>query len=112
MATIAQAERRPTAMGDERFFMTGAILMALVLVGGFSFHLAMGRSTFASPWPVHLHAFVFFGWTALYVTQNAMVATGSVAVHRRLGRLAAVWVPAMIVVGLYLSLSTVRRGAA
>ena len=70
----------------------------------------MGRSSFAVPWPVHLHAFVFFGWTALYVTQNAMVATGRVDVHRRLGRLAAIWVPAMIVVGLYMSLRVVRLG--
>jgi len=110
MASIAQPGR-PTAVGDERFFMTAAILMALVIVAGFGLNLAMGRSSFAVPWTVHLHAFVFFGWTAIYVTQNALVATGRVDVHRRLGKLAAVWVPAMIVIGLYMSTRSVRLGA-
>jgi hypothetical protein len=111
MATIVQTDR-PVGVGDEGFFMTGAILMALVLVGGFAFHLAMGRSTFAVAWPVHLHAFTFFGWVALYLTQNVMIATGRVDVHRRLGKLAAIWLPAMTIIGLYMTTRVLRLGTA
>ena len=109
MATIAQAEGR-TVAGNERFFFTAALVMAAVIVGGFALNLAMGRSTFAVPWTVHLHAFVFFGWTALYVAQNAMVFTARVDLHRRLGKLAAFWIPAMIVVGLVMTTRVVRLG--
>jgi hypothetical protein len=85
--------------------------MALVLVAGFSIQLAMGRSTFASPVSVHLHALIFFGWTVLYVLQNGLIATGSVALHKRLGWLATIWVPAMVVMGIYVTVSMVQRGA-
>lgn len=110
MATLAGA--RSGIERDARFFLISAVLMALVLVVGFSFHLAMGRSTFASPLTVHVHALLFFGYTALYVLQNALAATGSINIHRRLGWLAAIWVPAMVVMGVYVTVAMVRRGAA
>jgi hypothetical protein len=110
MATIAQPGR-PSAVGDERFFMIAAILMTFVLVAGFSLQLGMGRSTFASPLPVHAHALLFFGWTTLYLLQNGLVASGRTAIHRRLGWLSAIWIPAMVAAGLYVTVAMVRRGA-
>jgi hypothetical protein len=109
MATTAGV--RPAAHNEARFFFLSAILMALVLVAGFSIQLAMGRSTFASPVSVHLHALIFFGWTVLYVLQNGLVATGSVALHKRLGWVATLWVPAMVFMGIYVTVSMVQRGA-
>src|SRR3569623_1202013 len=109
MATLAQAPQAVLPR-DERFFMIGAVVMTLVLVAGFSLQLAMGRSSFSEPWPVHLHAFLFFGWTTLYLTQNALVASGNVAVHRRLGWLALGWIPAMVVVGTWLTIRLAQRG--
>ena len=111
MATLVKTVR-PAVHADVRFFFVSAIVMTLVLVAGFSFHLGMGRSTFASPLSVHLHAFLFFGWTFLYLLQNALVATGRSSIHRRLGWLAAIWVPAMVVMGIYVTVAMVRRGAA
>lgn len=93
-------------------FLGLAIAMAVTIVAGFSMQLAMGRSTFAAPWPVHLHALVFFGWTALYVLQNALVATGSVALHRRLGWIGAGWAAAVVVIGVATTVMMVRRGSA
>jgi hypothetical protein len=109
MATIAQPQLAP-AVGDERFFLKSSIVMAVVIVAGFSFQLAMGRSTFASPIRVHIHAVLFMGWVAIYVTQNVLVATGRVHLHRRLGRLAAAWMVAMVVSGIVVTLAMVRAG--
>ncbi|MFT3763538.1 MAG: hypothetical protein QM761_13225 [Pseudoxanthomonas sp.] len=112
MGTIAGSAgaARPATGRDGQFFLVSAILMALVLVAGFSLNLAMGRSTFASPPRFHAHALLFFGWTALYVTQNALAANNSLALHRRLGWLAAIWVPLMVVSGIYMTVLDVRAG--
>ncbi|HEY1605770.1 MAG TPA: hypothetical protein VGF77_09260 [Allosphingosinicella sp.] len=111
MATLAQQPFAPApALGDERFFLRAAIVMALIVVAGFSFHLAMGRSTFASPLRVHAHAIVFMGWVAIYVAQNVLVATDRMALHRRLGWIAAAWMVPMIVLGCLVTVGMVRAG--
>lgn len=107
MATVYQEPARTSA--EERFFFIMACAMALVLVAGFGLSLAMGRSTFAVPLTYHVHAFVFFGWVALYLMQNGLVASGNVAVHRRLGWIAAIWVPAMVVVGTMMTVTSIQR---
>jgi hypothetical protein len=107
MATAAQ----PTKSLIEReraFFFYMAIAMAIVIVAGFATNLALGRSTFAVPLLVHAHAFVYFGWVALFVVQNGLVATGNVAVHRRLGWLALAWLPAMLVLGIMMPLHSAQ----
>lgn len=109
MATLAAP--RPTMAGDERFFLTAAILMTLVVIAGFSVQLAAGRSSFGAPWPLHVHALLFFGWGFFYLLQNILIGTGNVARHKQLGWLAAVFVPAMVVVGVYITVSMVQRGA-
>ncbi|MGE3149921.1 MAG: hypothetical protein AB7K04_12730 [Pseudorhodoplanes sp.] len=97
-------------IGDERFFLRSAILMAAIIVTGFSFQLAMGRSTFASPVRVHIHAILFMGWVAIYLTQNVLVATGRAGLHRRLGWLAAGWAVAMVISGIVVTVAMVRNG--
>ncbi len=109
MATIADTAPRITPR-DHRFFLTGAIAMAVVIAAGFSVQLAMGRSTFAAPPLVHAHAIVFMGWVALYTVQNVLVTTGRTALHRRLGWLAAVWVLVMLALGCMVTVAMVRRG--
>lgn len=106
MATMALPAGR--IADDHRFFLGLATAMTLVLVAGFSMQLAMGRSTFGVPWYVHVHALVFFGWTFLYLVQNALVATGNVSLHRRLGWLGAGWAVAVLVVGTALTVQSVR----
>src|SRR5215213_4062017 len=108
MASLAQKPLQP-ALGDERFFLRGAIAMALVIAAGFSLQLAMGRSTFASPLRVHAHAIVFMGWVAIYVMQNIFVATGRMALHRRLGWIAAFWLVPMVVLGCVVTATMVRN---
>lgn len=109
MATLAQPANVP-AVGDERFFLRAAILMAAVIVAGFSFQLAMGRSTFASPVRVHAHAVLFMGWVTIYLLQNILVVTGRIDLHRKLGWVAAVWLVPMVISGLLVTAVMVRNG--
>lgn len=109
MATLAQQPPGP-ALGDERFFLRAAIVMAAVIVAGFSFQLAMGRSTFASPVRVHAHAILFMGWVAIYLLQNVFVATGRMGLHRKLGWIAAVWLVPLVISGFVVTVAMVRHG--
>ena len=109
MATIAPQPFAPST-SDESFFLRSAIVMAFIFVAGFSFQLAMGRSTFASPLRVHVHAMLFMGWVALYLMQNVLVATGRIGLHRRLGWIAAGWMVAMTVSGIVVTVMVVRNG--
>lgn len=109
MTTIA--DRLPTSGGrDHGFFLGGAIAMTVVIVAGFSLQLGMGRSSFASPLLVHAHAVVFMGWVGIYLLQNVFVATDRMALHRRLGWLAAVWMLAMLALGVAVTVAMLRRG--
>jgi len=110
MATLATQAAPARANAEERFFMTAALAMAGVVIAGFSLNALMGRSSFSAPLPVHIHALLFMGWMSLYVVQNALVATGNVGVHKRLGWLSAFWIPAMIAAALFVIVGMVRRG--
>ena len=109
MTVVADSLPVRKMTGEHRFFLTMAIVMALVIVAGFATNLAMGRSSFALPLLYHVHAFIFFGWVVLYVTQNALVANGSVTLHRRLGWLAAVWAPVIAVLGIAMTFYSLSR---
>jgi hypothetical protein len=111
MATLAPQAPR-FARNDDRFYFGLSVAMALVLIAGFSFQLAMGRSSFGAPLIWHMHAVVFMTWIGIFVTQAWLGTTGPVALHRRLGWLAAGWVLLMIVMGTAVTVATVRRGTA
>ncbi len=97
---------------DSRFFEISAILMALILVIGFSFHFVMGRSSFGAPLFVHVHAVIFFGWVLIYVTQTFLGTRGPRALHRRLGWLAAGWVMAMVIAGFAVTIWRIQAAQA
>jgi hypothetical protein len=95
---------------EERFFLGGAIVMALIVAAGFSTQLAMGRSSFAAPPIVHAHAIIFMGWVVIYLTQNILVTSGNVALHRRLGWIATGWVVLMLAAGCGVTAFDARAG--
>lgn len=101
--------KTPPDLAERRFLFRLALAMVLVNTAGFATNLAMHRSTFAVPALFHIHALVFFGWMALVVVQTGLAARGNFALHRRLGWLAALWTPAMVLAGPLLSVASLRR---
>jgi hypothetical protein len=110
MATLHAGPRPQNAEQlERRFFLIMALAMATTIVAGFAFNLAMGRSSFAVPLAYHAHAVVFMGWVALYVTQAVTIASGRRALHIRLGRIAYLWIPLMVAMGIVIMVTVARR---
>jgi len=109
VASIAQ-DIPVVSSGDDRFFVRGAIVMALTIFAAFTFQHAMGRSSFASLPLVHAHAIIFMGWVVIYLTQNLLIGTGRVDIHRKLGWIALGWIFPMVLLGCLVTLAMLRRG--
>jgi len=105
MATVAPRGR---AVEGTRFFVIMMFAMASVIIAGFSLNLAMGRSSFAAPTAFHVHGLIFMGWLGLALAQVVTIASGNIALHRQLGRLAYGWIAAMIAAGVTIILVSVR----
>jgi hypothetical protein len=94
--------------GEARFFFTMACLMAATVFTGFGFNIVTGRSSFGLPLVYHAHAFIFSGWVLLYVLQSGLIFGGNVALHRRLGWLSLFFIPAVVVMGIFMIVRSVR----
>ena len=97
---------------DSRFFEVSALLMALILMAGFTLQVASGRSSFDAPLWVHAHALLYFGWVAIYLAQTFLATRGPIALHRKLGWAAAFWVAAMVVAGFAIIVLRIQAGKA
>lgn len=96
-------------LADQRFFLRMAVGLALFIVFGFAQFAARGLVDLAAvPVWVHLHALVFVSWLALFATQNYLAATGSLALHRRLGWLGVALAATMVVLGSYTGLKAIE----
>lgn len=102
--------RRPLIAEGTGFFLAVALVMALLNIGAFSFFAAMGISSFRAPIYVHVHAVLFMGWVVLFALQVSLAASGNLALHRKLGWVAAVWALAMVVVGTMTTVWTMQKG--
>ena len=113
MATLApslSSTARVLPPREHRFFAITATVMALVVVAGFSLQVSLGRSTFASPLRVHVHALAFMGWVAIFLTQSWFATRGSLALHRRLGWIGTGWVVLMLGAASWVVVEMMRRG--
>src|SRR3546814_6490065 len=99
MATVVNVRAR--GVREHRFFFVSACVMAATIVAGFSLQWLMGRSTLRAPLHVHIHAWLFMGWTVFYVFQTHLITRGARAQHRRLGWIGALWASLLVLVGIY-----------
>jgi len=106
MATMI--DRPHGIAGEHRFFLVATWLLAILTVSGFALNLALGRSTFAVPLPFHIHAAVFMSFIGLYTAQVTLAARGNLGLHKKLGLLAALFIPAMWVLAIWITLVGLR----
>lgn len=92
------------------FFLFMAIAISATVIGGFgSFALRGMVNARAAPFWVHLHGAVFMAWTLLYVAQAALAASGSLALHRRMGWSALGLATVMVPLGAVTAMMAVVR---
>jgi uncharacterized membrane protein YozB (DUF420 family) len=114
MATLASTVE---ATRERLFFSGMAIVMLTLVIAGFapSYYLRGMVAPTAPLLPmtplVHLHGLLFSGWILLFALQTQLVSWGRTDLHRRLGLVAFLMLPAMIVVGVLSGLTGALRSA-
>jgi hypothetical protein len=102
----------PRNLGVERWSFVGfAIAMIAVSIAGFAPSLVQPAARRA---PLSLlagaHGLVFFAWQILFLAQSLLIATGRIAVHRRLGLAGVFLYFVMIPLGFATSIAMGHRG--
>lgn len=110
MTTVAMEEKPARRATRQRFYLILSLLMAVVIIAGFSTTVP---SDFAAPPKnlpllLHIHGAVFTLWVLLFVAQPSFIARGSVKLHRQIGWLGAGLAAAMVVMGLAATLFSIR----
>lgn len=103
MASVATAPR-PAAdyAASQGFFVKVAWILAGIIVVAFAQNAAMGRVDIPRvPVWVHFHGILMLAWLGLFITQNRLAQRGDLARHRRLGRIGAVLVCAIMLLAWY-----------
>jgi hypothetical protein len=116
VATIAKPLIDPTVRpGPDRagfvdrwiYVFTAAVIIVVVLLGFVPDSIKLVASVQSGERPplpaiLHVHAVLMGSFLVLMLTQTILVAIGRVDLHRKLGRIAFVLAPALIVVGFLL----------
>ncbi len=92
------------------FYFSMALLMAVVVVYGFSHTIDRNliHAVPVRPWILYLHATVFSGWVVFFILQSALIRTRNVRVHRTLGWFGVAMGAAMPVLGVATALAMAR----
>ena len=80
-------------------------VLAAWIATGFGFYPSVierftGQPDYAAPLVLQLHVFAFTGWLCLLSLQALLIRTGRPRLHQRLGLLAAILVPVMVVTAI------------
>ncbi|HEX5438389.1 MAG TPA: hypothetical protein VFW98_14640 [Gemmatimonadaceae bacterium] len=115
MTTVATVPVFPRARAHDRvFYGAMAVIVAAIVFVGFAptFYLApqFHRATPSSLRVVH--GVMFTAWIILFMVQTALIATGRVGIHRRLGVAGAVLAAGMVVMGTTMAIVAAREGHA
>lgn len=107
-------ERSSERTREHLFFSGIAGLIALIVFIGFARTYYLARLFDAKPLAapiVHIHGAVFTCWIVLLVVQTSLVGTGHRAIHRKLGLVALVLAPLIVLLGVVVALEMLERFA-
>ncbi len=86
-ARVKTARAKPVRLLQQYFYFFMSLLIAVIVVYGFShtiderlIHAAVRR-----PFILYLHAAIFFGWVLFFIFQSLLVRTRKVRLHRQIG---------------------------
>jgi hypothetical protein len=87
---------------NQYFYFLMSLLIAAVVVYGFSFTVEKNLFHPAKPRPLllYVHALVYTAWLAFFILQTALVRTRNVSLHQRIGWFGAAMGSAMVVLGV------------
>jgi hypothetical protein len=96
---------------NRRYFYVGiGLLLALIIFLGFArtYWVPMASGSLRQHPAIHVHAALFFAWTALFLTQAGFAASGRLTFHRQLGLFGIALAGAMVVSGLLATVVTMH----
>jgi hypothetical protein len=85
------------------FYVAVGVLIAVIAFVGFwtsYFGPLLLTGSVEAPLVIHVHAAIYVGWLALFITQSALAATGRSSAHIKLGNLAVGYGVLVIAAGL------------
>ena len=109
-AALPRHHARPAAFLRQYFYLCMSLLIAVVVVYGFS-HTIGHNLLHASPLPpfiLTIHALVFPGWVLFFILQSALVRSRNVRLHRTLGWFGIALAVGVLVIG-YLTATGMDR---
>ena len=86
-----------TARLSGPFFLLMSVVIAVVVIYGFSFTVAdnLIHPSYPRPWLLYVHAAVMAAWIVVFIVQASLIRLRRPDLHRRVGR-AGLWLGAII----------------
>jgi hypothetical protein len=78
---------KPAGLLDRHFYFILSLIIAGVLISGFSRTIGprLFHPSAQLPFVLYVHAIIFAGWIVLFIAQTALIGTRNVTLHRKLG---------------------------
>jgi hypothetical protein len=105
---VAQALAGRPREVSRRFYLSLSVVMAMIIVAGFSQTVPGDLAPPGLPVLLQAHALAFGSWLAIMVLQPALISTGNARLHRKVGGAGAVIAAAMVVMGLAATVFAIR----
>jgi hypothetical protein len=111
---VASVAPQAVARQDRVFHIGMALACLLTVVIGFgpTYFYKPFHASPPLPTLLHVHGLAFTCWLLLFLLQSALVRTGRVALHMRLGIFGGCLASVMVILGIMVAIDGVHRGTA
>ncbi len=101
MMAKLQPDLRSSTRADNSFYLVMSLILAAIVVFGFSHTVPHDLEAPGLPGMLQFHAAIFVAWVLLFIAQPALIMKRSVALHRKLGWVGLGLACAMVALGGY-----------